>query len=581
MRVVEIQRIGEIGCKLVLADCRWDLKNQVCPADFNLRFRDGYLEGTGTSNIRITLEKLADVIPALKDNLAPDAYDNLPAAQEDLPDGIVLSGLLAPIAIDKVCALAGVDMTVGLDGLIRFVGREDVGATLPPLGAYLWMLGGEPTWLSAARLLKGMPRKIRVHHRERHALRLEFNTQDRTAPPGLDPSLQMSLQQRYFYKDTNYTLTGLLQALGLPADAITDEQIARVLFSQNFETSGIERYAGSLAAMTAVRIIKQDWRRRYRLHFESALGRMGGWSDIAGGKVRTEADKDANAEPAGDVDNRPIEAPWVEFLAGALANYTGPQNTIVSATVALTHDEIPNGNELASAPFIAQIDEASGIVVLSPAPDIPEGSEVHLGEFTPDKFIRVGASDTVKNDMGQTEKAEFNMRMPTPERLALNRRFQMFVFLVATRRLPNNFAKWTTHVIDGVANGDVEYVDLEVGDELFALRDYVGPGRSAEGDGLGKLLNPNALQADAERRAKAYLREAYQALEGKGLALGCPLCVDLYPMGSIRAMALEVNGLRVRSSIDVGNLGDAEARERKSQAREARNVIISGERKAV
>lgn len=582
VRVCEVRRVGELGCTLVLSDCRWDLKNAVCPRDFNLRFRDGYLDGTGKSTILDALQKLADALPVLKENLAPDAYEYLPAQLEELPDGIVLSGMLAPLAIDKLCALVGVDMTVGLDGLIRFVGRSDIGgSSIPPLGAYKWMLGGEPTWLTTSRTIKGLPRTVRVHYRERHALRVEFNTGDSTVAGGVEPALRITLTQRYFYKDKDYTLQGLLTALGFATDTLTEEQIARVIFTQNFEGTPLDRFAGSVQALTLIKVIKECWRRRYLLNFESAIGRMGGWTDIVGGKIRTDADKDNNATPAGDIDARAIEASWVEILGGAIANYAGDQKTIINATVALTHDEVPSGNTLPNAPFIATINEATGIVELSPSTDVPDGSEAHLGSFTPDRIIRVGPTDTIKNDMGESEKAEFNFRWPTPERLALSRNFQMFVFMAAIRRLPNTAGKWTTIDVDGVSGGDVEVVELEVGDELFALRDYVGPNKPAQGDGLGLVLNAAALATDAKRRAAAYLREAYQALEGKALALGCPLCVDLIPHGSIRELKLEVSGLRVRSSIELGNLGDAEARARRSQARESRNVIISGERRAV
>ena len=584
VRLVEVQRRGDLGCALILSDCRWDLRNVVCPVDFNLRFRDGYLNGTAVNSLAGALQKLADNLPVLAENLAPDAYDAIASITDKVPDGIVLSGMVLPQALDKLLSLMGADLTVGADGLIRYVSRGDLSAqVLPGATTYKWMLGGVPTWLSAERAINGLPRKVVVHYRERHALRLEFVNPDSrsTAAWSILPELRISLYQRYFFRDKYYTLSGLLRALDLPTDAITDEQIARVVFSANFEGTQLERYAGSLAAQTAIRVIKECWRRCLFMAFDTDVGRMGAWSDIIGGKIRTAADKDASGEPAGDIDQHAVEAPWVEFFAGAIAEYTGEQRSILRAVVATSHEEVPAGNTLPNAPFLATVDEAAGVIRLTPAPELPEGNEAHLGRFEPDAEIRVVPTDVVTNDQGQTEKAEFNYRWPSPERLALRKSFQAFVFVVASRRLPNNYDKWTRIEIDGVESGDVAEAHLEVGDELWALRDYVGGDKPVEGDGLGKLLNRATLEADAQRRAASYLRETTAAIEGRALALGTPMFAELFPVGPIKTVALEVNGLRVRSHIEAGNLGDVQARARTSQAREARNVIISGERKAV
>ena len=595
VRLLEVRELNEDVCELHLSDPRADLAKIVNPVAINLRFADGFLDGTRFKTLAAFLRAVADAEPAFAALLGADA-ESIASAFDAMPEGLPVGGPMLPFVLDRLAEDLGCDFTVA-DGAITLGTRADIGepGAVPPVNSYLWLKGGSPSWIGVTRNQKGLPRKIRVRYRERHARRIALKSRLDGSAVGRNVLL-FGLEQVYLAGGKYLTLSELLTTYGFASTDITDAQIASCVMSKNFEFTRLERLNGAATDVdteTVIFTIKRDWRRLWRMVPIDSAGRRGTWTDEQFGKFNRDADLDGSTEPSGKVDASALESKWVEFLNVAATETRGDQLTLNEAIVGTSHTEAPSGQSLPSAPFAVGWEpggEADGIIRFTQQV-LPDNNEAMPGELdTLDGTgkLRVGFSSggVFKRDDGSGIPTDWNLQWPAKENAAFKTTLELYVYMVAERQLPNTAERWTNIEFDGFADGDVEFADLEVGSELFALYDYVdeAQGKNVERDsalGLGRLLNDLALYLDAEKRVKRYKQLIASQIAGAGRSLGVVLANDVRCTGAVSEVRIEVDGVNVSTVIECGNLGNAEARERIQQRREAQRPVTHGGKVAV
>jgi len=543
VRLLEVRKLSEEVCELHLADCRADIARELFPADINILWRDGYLNGTEWPYLHEVIDYIVPLSPILAANIAPYLINS----NERIEDGTLTAGSMMLAGLDRICESVGYDYTVGTDGLLYFATRATGSTINIATNAYNWAFGLEPTWNTTSRSRKGLPRVINVYYQQRHNIELE----PEAAISVTDDELSVELVQRYGYNGEYLSLEDLLDALG---GSITEEQIARVINTNNFDGTGAER-DGSNPGAQLIAIIKRDWRKLYKVNYPSADGKRGGWSDLRFGELSL-----VNGELQNDIAATPVEAEFVTWFNMAEGN------TLDGAKVGAVH-EIDNG-VLPDAPFSAAWEsEPDDIIRLSFNGTIDNVQTAWLGRISEliGLQIYVGWGE---DDDGNSTATKAGVFIPQMEDLKFHKEMLMKIKMVGTRRLPNNRDRWTKIEIPGFTGGDIDSVDLEVADELYSLhlKDFSAP------------QNSTKLLADAYRRATRYINKLEAALDGSATALGMELVKDLGKVdGAIREMTLRTDGLVVLSEISVGNLDNPQARyARKRRRDQQRKVRVSG-----
>lgn len=579
LRLVEVRQVDEQVSEVVLASPLKDLENRVCPADANLRWKDGWLANTRFPYLPGLIRYLSPLLSELQDVLAPDAFAELPEDTEfELPEGEGLAGMPLLSAGRRVSELLALDPVWGVDGLLRFVRR---GSTLDLLiDAYNWLNGARPSWALLSRDPRGLPRTLRFHYWERHALRFSNrDPRDSTASTHPPVELQQTLTQIYAfdnpYGDGRFgTLDELLRAHGFAQDAITDERIGYLIMSENFEGSPLE--AGlTQDARKVINIIKRDWRLLWRLGYPDQLGRMGGWVDYRFGYFASVTDKDGVTTYSGDISAAAVRMEYTEYLA-QVDEGKETQTTIDDNVVIRSYRRDENG-VLPIAPFTAAWESgAEGEVIrLTPKPEPGRQQAVYPGRISnnADCLLTVTKRRQMVLDDGGPFDMPFEVTyipLPSDMRFA-ETDHEVNIYAVATRRMPNDASRWWSVDQPGFDAPDVELLEAEVGHELYLLRDYVDPaeGKPAHGDGLGRPLNEDAVKLDAARRARLLRERLGVMVGGTGTAIGVAPLVDLnHPQQAIEKLSLQVDGAAVTTRIDVGELDNAEAREQRRRVRE-------------
>lgn len=593
VRLLEVRELNEDVCELHLSDPRADLAKIVNPVAINLRFGDGYLDGTLFKTLGAFLRAVADTEPAFAALLGADA-ESVASAFDAMPDGLPVGGAMLSHVLDRLAEELGCDVTVA-DGAVTIGTRADIGdaGATPPKESYLWLKGGSPSWIGVTRSQKGLPRKIRVRYRERHARRIALKARLDGSAVGRNVLL-FGLEQVYLAGGKYLTLNELLTTYGFASGDITDAQIALFVMSKNFEFTRIERLNGAATDVdteTVIFTIKRDWRRLWRLVAIDSAGRRGTWTDEQFGKFSLSADLDASTEPSGKLDASALESKWVEFLNVAATETRGAQTTLDEAIVATTHTEAPSGQSLPSAPFAVGWESQPDGIIRFTQQVLPDNNEAMPGELdtidgSGKERVRFSSGGVFKRDDGSGIPTDWNMQWPAKENAHFKARLELYVYMVAERQLPNTAERWTTFEEDGFADGDVEFADLEVGPELMALYDYVdtAQGKNAERSAaleLGRLLNPVALEQDRKRRVERYKRLIGAQIAGAGRSLGVVLANDVHCTGAVNEVRIEVDGVNVSTVIECGNLGNPDARERAEKRREAARVITHGGKVAI
>lgn len=583
VRVARVRGINDTVCEVTLYDCRKDLENRDCPMDFNLQFKDGYLQGTFAPLIGQALDDLANLVPEFLAAKHPDIVADIPAEWE-LPNGVLTGGMKLLRALDRIADYVNADVAVDDTGKLLLRARGTVETAQVNVAAFNWVEGFEPTWDAAAGKVRGLPRVIRCLYQQRHAIRA---TPEDDRATGTSDSLLVSLRQVYAHGDSFLTLPELLIAFGFGPTDLTDDQIRMVINTEKFDGTKVEPVAGyDTDAKGIIAIIKRDWRTLRQIVYPDDIGRRGGWSDIQPGYFVQVTDKDGTVRFADQITARCVKGEWTEWLAYAEED-SDEQQTLVNAVVARSHIKQTADPEPPDAPFTARW-ESEADLVLRITPNQVEASAERLwlgrmvGQNGRDEQpeLRISAEAKPPEDDAGVLAGTFTGRhFPTVAdvRFAAEREWTMQVFLVATRRLPNNYDRWTAIDIEAFPDGDVPVLELEVGSDLFAIRDYRGSARGVLGDGFGVYLNMPDLEADAKRRVAVVIDRINAKIEGSGTAHG--LAGFDVPLGrGVREVTIKVSGCVITSEIEVGNTDSEALRQDRAFKRDAQRVHAEGDK---
>lgn len=559
VRIIEVRKLNELATEIYLGDVRVDLARRVFPADFMMRWRDGYLDGTNRLTFLAAMQYLAELVPEFEAALAGDALDEIGIGEEFwLPDNVVLAGGLLLPGLEAVANLIGATISVGFDGLIRFVTADNDSAF--PVSAYSWVDAMEPTWAVQGRTLRGLPKTIRCLYPERHQLILKPYD-----PQSTDTitALSVDFEWVYGFDDGYDTLEELLVYYGFSRTAITEARLAEVVTSENFEGTGIER-DGSAEADDIISIIKRDWRQTARIKYPSEFGRRGGWTELTPGRLKQVTDKDGAVRYALDPEASPILAEWVQWFNTLVDPNPGDTENLYGCIVARGHTTL--SSVVPPAPF--RIDFVPGqddVFRITYNQKEENTAAAWLGKIWGGQntleVTRAGAED----DTGGHVEHSFDMYIPEVSDLQFTSDFDCRLYFVATRQLPNSVERWTAIDIEGFPDGDVDVQELEVGEELHALYEA-----GAFDDAFRPLpLNSIELQRDAERRVRILKEDMAARLEGEGVAQGVAPVLDyVYPKGPVRQFSIEVDDSTVVfTRVVVGNRDSARARWDRSQKR--------------
>lgn len=585
-RVREVIR-RDTTCEVHLRDVRDDLDDHICPADFLLRWLDGYLEGTNHPTLRAAVEYLAGLIPELAEALDEDAFAQTDAGAQGeggepadiLPEGLPLSGGRLTQQLEALASLVGATLSRRPStGKLFFAKLGAAPAIITQ--AYNWDGGFEPPWMVANRKRRDLPRVIRVPYRELHALRLIGGNDRETS--SYPPELRMGLDQVYAHGAKFLLLTELLVEFGLAETAITDAQICRVINTENFDGTALEPVGGFDAdAKALISIIKRDWRSLWRIRYPANQGRRGGWVNLRFGYFSETTDKDGLDHYSADVTSRGVRMEWTEWLARAEEQSSGHQSSIIGAVVARSHQRPGSAYPLPDSPFVASwVSEQDGVLRVAPG-EVP-GTAQHLwpGRMTT-PVLTITDIGLAMDDQGVTTGTTGGLGFPTASDVKFSETFTIEVFVIAERRLPNTRDRWTTIEIPAFADGEREALDIEVGDEVFALRDYVDTSdvrssREPAGDGLGQPLNLPAVAQDAARRARVVMDRLAEPLGGPATAVGAEAAFDNAPGSGLASVTLDVDGCYVASILEAGSLDNEESRQARRRRREAGRTVEYG-----
>jgi len=581
LRVLEIRQVNNLVCEVHLADCRADLAHLVCPSDFNLLWQDGYLDDTNYPTLKDAVQFLGVHLEPLRDALAADAFAGVPETAV-LPDSIPVAGSKLLPALEALADAAGCNLAVNhLTGLLYFA-RRGTAATVA-LNVYNWAEGFEPSWVVANRKQRGLPRAIRCYYQERHAIRVQQEDPRRTSS---NRTLQIEMRQVYATGTKFLTLAELLVEFGLAETAITDSQLCRVINTENFDGTALEPVGGfDVEAKQLIQIIKRDWRTLWKVVFVDQLGRRGGWIALQPGYFLQVTDKDGRTRYTEDVVARAVRAEHTQWLAKAESTDAADQSTLAGAVVARSYGRARAEDPLPDAPFAATwVSEADNVIRITPSPKDSEAQLMWLGRMAARDELTITDFGPPTDDRGVTHGTIGGIQIPEVKDVVFSTDFDLEVFFVGTRRLPNTSGKWTQIEEVGFDDGDVEVLEVEVGDELYAIRDYVdaADGKADAGDGFGLLLNREAIEADAARRIAAVRERLAVETAGEGTAWGLQAAVDLQLGDGIRAMAIEVDGVLVQTVVSVGPTDSEENRQRRAARRNAaRRLEVGGKVAAV
>ncbi len=568
VRVVEVTRVNAHRMYIILADAREDLHQWMMNLDFNIGFGGGYLDRTRAQKLEDAVMKLRADRPELNALFSSQPFArtgglNMPEFGQPLSGGGLVSGIAA------VLAEAGADLAVtykakGASGVMRVVDRQDISARrLPTLNDYDWAWGSEPSWDYEKRIRKGRGKRVRVHYWERHTLRMTINDPSATAVPS---STRVELQQVYAYGGRFLTLPELLEAFGYARTALSDVSIAANILSGRWENSSLPFTPVNVRRRRdVIAVISRDWRTLWRIIYPGAPFGLGGWTDFAFGIQ--------NAD--GSLRGAAVRVPWVEYKT---AYDPDPRTRSVRYQISFNHalNEVDADGNRVEAPFSVRWEQQEAGVLRIQQGDAPPNSKVFLGEFENDLFVD-WASSAPQPQGGQPDPPPPNItgiEAQTLESARFKADFALELFMVATRRMPNDQSRFWQEDVPGFPDGDVDYVELEADGRLYAVRDYVDPndpgGHPDLGDGFGSVLNTLVLDSDSRRRAELYKAEIGRENDGQGEAIGLKLARDWDVEGPVERMEIVVNDLYVGTRMHVGNL--APQRQRDSAASRAGNA---------
>jgi hypothetical protein len=370
-------------------------------------------------------------------------------------------------------------------------------------------------------------------------------------PAGLAPELEVELEQIYLFDGEYLTLAEMLTAAGYSSRAISDEDIASHLMKEMQGTAVERDRSDNNDKLQSA--LKSNWRRTWRVKFRNSVGHIGGWTDWKFGKL--------NAD--GSVSDVAVDCPTVEFLSVVDDDGAG---TYIGKPITVNHD---SPSKLTAT---WEIEKESMIIHLSQPKDMDDGSFFIPGELvdvvgngTQLRLDKLAVS-SIDDGTGQGHPLAGYEIIESQDRTKaqFNPDFEITIYAVATKRMPNNFNRWWHEDVDAypAAEAYVPYQDLPPSETVIAYRDYVDPanGKNSLGDGLGALLNQPQVRLEAERRAEVWKLVHGNPIEGEGVAMGVAAFRELDLSGPIKEISLEIVGHKVTTRVVVGNLANERAR---------------------
>lgn len=562
---VYVHRVAADGalCRVTLYDARWRLLRFVNDRDFNLAFGDGFLSGTEKSGYRDAVGHIINSSAPLGALFSDDALDRIPA--RTLPANLQLSGLPMLTALGWLCEEGGFDLTARVDGKLTFANRLDApNQYLPDRDAYDWL--HRPGWTFDKQLVLGRPQKFHVYSSERHCLRL--TNADETTNAAKE--LLFSLEQVYISKGNVYTLAELLAANEFAETDLSEAQIADSILTDTLQGSVVSQFSHTEQGRAVIQAVKECWRLCWRIAGANSEAKWGAWTGMEFGKIASDGSAVAVA----------VDCPWVEIFTVFEAE-EGSSSSL-NAALSENHD--------GPSPFRATwaIDEAAGVIRLELDNSRLKDRQNLAIPGALQQQLRVRGVPAVSDGEGNsvTLKNYQLVDSEDPSKARFGHSFELDVYLCATKRMPNDERRWHMEVAEGYSDGDLPWVELGAGG-IPCVRDYVDltdPDHQAQSDGLGPVLNAEALAADAERRAQQWCALYGMTEYEPAVAERLRMFRELDLNGPIREIALdltlegEAGDVQVmRSRLEVGALSDPAAlADRKAQRLTARRYDARG-----
>lgn len=564
--VRRVVKVNEVSCRIDCFDSRLLLEQTVGAMDFNMTFGDGFLDGTEYETYKDAIEAYCAASTVISARLASDAFDRIP--NRKLESNAHLSGMMQGDPLGYLCERAGCDLVVGTDGKWYFAARADADASwFANIQDAFWKV--KPGFLSLESVVLQRPRTIVSYYWEHHCIKAEGVNASATMSSYGPESTQIALEQVYLDDNEYVSLDDLCTTYGLPS-IITDAQIAAAIFRPSADGSPL--YPCDTANRKKLwNIIRRDWRRLWRISFPN--GNTGGWDMWRFGKL--------NAD--GSVTPVSVECPSVIFKRVVIPDASTGTLEGAPWTRNLATTECPfkavwdDGPE--SGVIRLVVDDTNGNREDDALPPMPGALQI-TRDGTTDNALRIVWKDEIDN--GREKVNVRNLDLMGREDISKARMatsFQVYVYLVARRFMPNDNTRWHSQSDVGFSDGDIDRVELPPADEVNCYRTYVGdPAYAARSDGLGGILNQTELDADSERRAEVYKVVTHASETGEGeaetfnLAL-LPRLVD----GPVSGIELVADGVEGKVRISVGNLADNKAREMIATQRIAkRGVDVQG-----
>lgn len=564
--VERMAKLNDMRGVMVCYDKRRLLERRVGDKDFRIQFRDGFLNGTEFDTVESALVELVASLDVLAENMADDAYARLTSIA--LRDGLQYAGTMASDELGAILDTAGVDLTVTRAGKFRFVDRLDVAddPELPAENAYSWY--AQPGWVTQKLAIFGKPEKVRCYYWERHTVEVKGSNNDGSVSATfVAPELEVQLEQVYKSDGQFFTLAELLKEYGFSPTAINEASIAKAFMTGTMQGTAVEAN-GTDTRSAVIEAIKDGWRRLWRLKYPEPQGMLGGWSDWAFGQQ----DENGNV-----LQDRAVACDWVEFLAYPDLTENGE---FVGSAITRSHAR----GAAKDCPFIASWEAGPemGVIRISQT-ERRDGALILPGVLT--KELKVEQKDIVTDAKGWQDFIAKNYKVIESEdrgKAEFDKSFMIRVYMVGTRRMPNNESRWHNESVDAYAAG-AGYVEL-VPPELHVIRDYPDEqnGKPRLADGGGAILNKAAITADAVRRTELWKLDYSASPEGSGVAEGIGAFGDVNVQGAVKGVVLLVDEEVVRTEVRVGNLADNNQRLKVAQRRAAkRGYTESGKTQAV
>lgn len=565
---------------VTLLDARYPLSRFTSPFRFNVDHNGVYLKETAVSKSSpATLEfavKKFEELTGLKFDLS------LASTSAVLRDELSTDGKKAHTALGEVLEDVAHDLTVGADGVLYIVPREQAtSTTLQSLYQYAWRR--EPGFLYENAKKHSAPEKIIVPYKERHEMRLvneDFESPGRrTVGRSRDKSASeferipyFDLEQVYRWEGSYYTLSRLKIVTGF---SLTESIIAANILSRNWEGTVLEQQLplnfatlsnerkvdaqkNVATAKALIKVIEEDWRRLWQLKITSDLDAA--WTDLFFGSLTKD----------GTLTDGSVKCPWVDFLSA-------PTVDRVSGKVELTTARLSETHAFGLAPFTPSWEDEGRRIIRLKAETARESLQGRIpGELVNEIKLR-----TITNEDREAaslaggsiaKEYENSVLTTTRDRAVFEPIMPLEITMVGLKQFPNSAAKWTTF------DHETDIDDADAGDLWTTVDDNLTA--NYKFDDQSKPANNDALQVDSKRRADAVISEYNITREGSGEALGTLLAENETPVsGSIESITINFGTETkpyVSTTVNIKNFTDKFVREATQRRRDQRRYVSRG-----